>query len=70
MGEDQALYLRTTNLLYWQVFIISSTMQAHTHTHTHTGVIRVVDPGLRVDAYYTDLSQAENPTNLEFVSIV
>lgn len=23
MGEDQAFYMHTTNLLYWQVFIIT-----------------------------------------------
>lgn len=63
MGEDQALYLHTTNLLYWQVFIISSST-------TRTEAVRVVDPGLRVDTLYTDLSEAENPINLEFVSIV
>lgn len=63
MGEDQALYLHTTNLLYWQVFIISSST-------TRTEAVRVVDPGLRVDILYTDLSEAENPINLEFVSIV
>lgn len=64
MGEDQALYLHTTNLLYWQVFIISPTRHGHTHKH------RIVDPGLRQDTHYTGLSQAENPPNLEFVSIV